>query len=140
MSLKDDRLQVGSVIFEHVKNTNPPKDKYYVIIGFSNDKVALGTVFINSEINPNIFRNERMRDLHVFLPSSENPFLKWDSYIDFSDIQERFTADVEACITNGGEHGYVATLSTDTMAHILTKLDNAFTIAVNKKIKYGIRK
>ena len=89
MPVKDDRLQVGSVIFEYVTTTTPPKEKYYIVVGFSEDKVALGTVFINSEVNPNVFRNERLRNLHIPFPQSENPFLKWNSFINCSDIQER---------------------------------------------------
>ena len=33
MWLNDDKLGVGSVIFEYVTTTNPPKDKYYVVVG-----------------------------------------------------------------------------------------------------------
>jgi len=140
MSVKDDRLQIGSVIFEYITTTNPPKNKYYVVVGFSEDKVALGTVYINSEINPNIFRNERMRMLHIPLSSADNPFLKWDSHIDCSNIQERAAQDVPACIATGGDYGFCASLSEQTMNAVLTTLNNSFTIPAHVKKKFGIRK
>jgi len=140
MSVNDDRLQVGSIIFEHVTTTNPPKDKYYIIIGFSSDMVALGTVYINSDINPNIFRNERMRALHIPLSIADNPFLKWDSHIDCSNIHERSTSDVQSCVTSGGNYGYCASLSDNTLKRVITTLDNSFTISSAAKKRFGIRK
>jgi hypothetical protein len=44
VSLIDDRLAIGSIIFEFVYDTIPPKEKYYLIIGITGDKIALGTV------------------------------------------------------------------------------------------------
>jgi hypothetical protein len=141
MSVVDDRLSVGSVIFEYVTTTKPPKDKYYVVVGISDDKIALGTVYINSEINPNLFTNTNLKKLHISLSATDNPFLKRDSFIDCSSINERLIADVQSCITSGDtKYGYVSHLPTDTMQTVNTTLDDAFTISPITKKKYGIRK
>ncbi len=140
MSISDDRLQVGSIIFEYVTNTTPHKEKYYIVIGFSDDKVALGTVFINSEINPNIFRNEKQRKLHIPFSQNDNPFLKWDSYIDCSNIHVRPIQQVQECIAKGGNYGYIATLSISTLQEVISTLDSAFTISPAMKKTFGIRK
>ena len=140
MSLKDDRLQIGSIIFEYVTNTKPPKQKYYIVIGFSDDKVALGTVFINSEFNPNIFHNQKQRALHIPLLQSDNPCLKWDSHIDCSNIHPRDAKQVQQCIDKGGNYGYVATLPPAVLATVIATLDSAYTISPAVKKAYGIRK
>lgn len=46
--MTDDRVSVGAVIFDFITTTKPPKDKYFVVVGFSDEKIALGTVYINS--------------------------------------------------------------------------------------------
>ncbi len=140
MALNDDRLNVGSIIFEYVTTTNPPKNKYYVVVGITDDHIALGTVYINSEVNPNLFRAERLKKLHIPVLASDNPFLKWDSFIDCSQIQERLTSDVYDCITSGDpKYGYIANLTVDTLQTVIATLDSALTIAPIIKKKYKIR-
>ena len=140
MPLTDDRLSIGSIIFEFVTDTHPPKDKYYIIIGFTNDKIALGTVFVNSVINPNLFRTQYLRDLHIPLLQSEYPFLKYDSFIDCSNIQERPYANVRECINGiNNKYGYIGSVDLLKMDEILKTLDNAHTIPVNIKRKFGLR-
>jgi hypothetical protein len=141
MPLADDRLQVGSVIFEHVTTTVPPKDKYYVVVGISTNNIALGTVYINSEVNSYALNRPHLEKLHIPLTIADNPFLKWDSFVDCSDIQERQCADVEACINSSGtKYGYIATLPANIMQILINTIDSAPTIALITKKIYQIRK
>jgi hypothetical protein len=120
MQVIDDRLSVGSIIFEHVLTTNPPKNKYYISIGISDNKIALGTVYINTEINPNISKTPQLRSYHIPIAASDYPFLRYDSFIDCSNIQERLIADVESCITRGSpQYGYYATISATELQNII---------------------
>ena len=140
MSVVDDRLCIGAVIFEFVTTTHPPKDKYYIIVGISDDKIALGTVYINSEINLHSINNAHLKKLHIPISADENPFLKWDSYIDCSGINERSISDVNKCIaSNDPKYGYVSNLPADIMQTVTTTLDSAFTISPVIKKKYKIR-
>jgi hypothetical protein len=139
MPLNKDYLAAGSIIFEFVYTTTPPKPKYYIIIGISEDKVALGTVFINSEINKHIFPTQKLKELHVLMPKEDNPFLDHDSYIDCSDIKERLCTDVVACMeAQDGKYGYTANLDPATHASVNEVLKNAPTISPYKKKKYRL--
>ena len=73
-------LQTGSVLKLHVKDTNPPKEKRFIVIGKTVDGICLATVFINSEINLNVNFSEELRNLHCFLPSDGRDYLEHDSY------------------------------------------------------------
>lgn len=137
----DDRLAVGSVLFEFVTATIPPKNKYYIVVGISENEVALGTVYINSEINPNIFNTPQLRGYHIPISAEEYPFLKYDSFIDCSHIEERSVSDVLQCLNNDNKrYGYYASISAIELDTVLQTLDNAHTIAPVVKKKFGIRK
>ena len=60
----EKNLKVGSVIRALVKDTNPPKTKRFILLGISADKLAVATLYVNTEINPNIFSTEELRNLH----------------------------------------------------------------------------
>ncbi|MFZ4525425.1 MAG: hypothetical protein ACOYOE_07735 [Chlorobium sp.] len=47
-------LEVGSVLKLYVKDTKPPKEKRFIIVGKNIDGLCLATVYINSEINEKI--------------------------------------------------------------------------------------
>lgn len=141
MELMDDRLSIGSVIFEFVYNTHPPKEKYYIIVGQSEDKIALATVFINTSINQYFRSKPDLLKLHLPLHAADYPFLKWDSHVDCTDIQERRTEDVAKCINSAtGRNGYCATISDTELNNILIALDASRLMSPIKKKKFGIRK
>lgn len=141
MPLLDDRLSLGSVIYEYVYDTHPPKQKFYVIIGIADDKIALGTVYINSDINTYFLSKPELLSLQIPIYASDYPFLKWDSFINCTDIQERLVTDVAACINSGtGRNGYCSTIAPKDMDAILAALDNSRLIPLITKKKYGIRK
>jgi len=52
-------LQIGSVLKLHVKDTNPPKEKRFIVVGKTIDGICLATVYINSAINKNIHYIEK---------------------------------------------------------------------------------
>ena len=139
--LVDDRLQIGSVIFEKVDDTVPPKNKYYVVTGFTKDSTLLSTVYINSKINTNIFHNTKLRDLNVEIKKEDNPFLDYDSYVDCSFLHEKNTNDVTALIKSGDTRfGYISTISSDCFEKIITTIKSAHTISLFLKKKYDFLK
>jgi hypothetical protein len=129
------------VIYEYVYDTHPPKQKFYVIIGIADDKIALGTVYINSDINTYFLSKPELLSLQIPISASDYPFLKWDSFINCTDIQERLVTDVAACINSGtGRNGYCSTIAPNDMDAIIAALDNSRLIPLITKKKYGIRK
>lgn len=140
-SFRDDfaerNVQIGSIIRVFVRDTIPPKIKRFIVIGFSDDKVLLGTVFINSEINSNIFRTSDLRNLHVPLDANLHDFIDHDSFVDCSKINERSFAEIKQLLSNDPECSK-GTISEETMKIISTTLANASTISLSKKRKFGI--
>jgi len=82
-------LQVGSVLKLHVKETNPPKEKRFIIVGKTLDSLCLATVYINSEINPFVNFSPELQDLHCFFDATGRDYLDHDSYVDCSAIYIR---------------------------------------------------
>jgi hypothetical protein len=78
----------GSVFRVFTQDTKPPKIKIVVILAVNDKCACIGHFFINSQVNPNVFPTKALKELHLFLPASENPFLKHDSYLDCSVIQQ----------------------------------------------------
>lgn len=54
-------LKIGSVIRVYVQDTIPPKEKRFILVGQSYDKLIFATIFINSEINPNVFLTQILK-------------------------------------------------------------------------------
>ena len=82
------KLKVGTVLKAFQHDTNPPKEKRIVIIGIAGDQVAIGVLFINSEINPNIFKTQARRSLHIKIEPDHRNIVDWTSYIDCSFIHQ----------------------------------------------------
>src|SRR6056297_1676249 len=79
-------LVIGKVLRLKVKDTNPPKIKRFVIVGFSEDKFSLASVYINSEINTNINWSLEQQELQLELTSDNREYLDKTSYIDCSQL------------------------------------------------------
>ena len=82
-------LKIGSVIRVYVNDTNPPKEKRFILVGQSFDKIIFASIFINSEVNPNVFHIQELKDLNLELSAKERAYLDHDSYADCSTIQKR---------------------------------------------------
>lgn len=140
-SFRDDfanrNIQVGSVIRVFVKDTTPPKVEYFIVIGFSDDKILLGTVFINSTINQNVFNTEYLKGLNIPLDAQTYDFIDHNSFVDYSDIKERNFVEIKHLVSNDPECSK-GVVSEETMRIISTTLANASTISLNRKRKFGI--
>ena len=90
--LISSQIQPGAVFFIFDQNTQ--KDKFIVILGIDTHKIIVGSLYINSEINPNVIRTKEQKSRQFKLKCSDYPFLKYDSYIDTSYIQKRRYANL----------------------------------------------
>lgn len=82
------QISPGGVFRIFTEKTTPPKIKMLVVLAINDEYACLGHFFINSKVNENIFPTQALKDLHLFLPASENSFLKHDSYLDCSAVHE----------------------------------------------------
>jgi hypothetical protein len=129
-----DKLEVGTVFFMPVKDTSPPKPKYFIVIGKNTDSCCFASIYINSEVNKKVNYTQELRDLHIPLLREMNPFLHHDSYTNCSKIHEKNYSDIisdDMNIIDGSVHA-------DTLRIILDTLKNAKPIARALKKKYGL--
>ena len=131
-------MEVGSVIFEVVHDTTPPKPKFYIVVGHTSDCLIIAALYINTEINQNVFPTQQLRDLHVLITENDNPFLKYDSFVDCSGIHEKQTSRVMQTLQSGSsEYGYYGCVAPADMGRIINKIKSAHTISPITKRKFG---
>ena len=119
--LKELAIRVGSVFKMELTNAEgvSPKHpgevsrtKYFVVVGIDDDRIAVASVVINSEINSNLFW--RIADYQCRITSSEYDFLsKAESYVDCYDIKLILVAKISQ------KAEYVGYLSQEDLDEIL---------------------
>ena len=70
--------------------------KFFIVVGLSNDKIYLCSVFINSSIPTFIYNKQELLNLQVPIKRAKYNFLKYDSFVscntqlkyDFTDIKK----------------------------------------------------
>lgn len=92
-------IKVGAVIRKFMTNTTPPKEKRFIIVGLSDDSVALAVVYINTRINPFIERNPELKNLQLPLKRNNRSILDYDSFVDCTQILEYQFADIQSHIS-----------------------------------------
>lgn len=97
------QIKIGNVIRAFVNITNPPKEKYFVVIGITKDKNIIGLSFINSNINLNVHNTPELYNLQYKITKDQNSFLDNDSYIDCSDIKEIPHSEIEEKVVQSPE-------------------------------------
>lgn len=82
-------LKLGTVIDIYDPYSYDEKHKYSVIVGVSEDAFYIGTVFINSEINISAINSPSLVDLQYLIKKANYTFLRRDSFVDCSHIEDR---------------------------------------------------
>jgi hypothetical protein len=130
-------LKIGMVLKLFVNDTTPPKEKRFIIVGFSEDKFSLASLYINSEINKNINWSQEQQALQLELTAETRGFLDWDSYVDCSKLILRETRELQTVFTSRPEV-FIGQLSDQDFELIITTLKHASTINGKYKKRYGI--
>src|SRR5580698_10277545 len=83
-------LRIGTVVYFHDPLCDPPKPKFCIIVGMSDDQFDIATVYINSEMNVPDINSHELVSLHYLIEREKySQFLKKDSYIDCSKVKPR---------------------------------------------------
>lgn len=90
--LISNQIQPGAVFFLFEEFAQ--KEKFIVILGINPDNIIVGTLYINSEINPNAIRTAAQRELQFKLRCSEYSFLSYDSFVNTSFILKKRFGDL----------------------------------------------
>jgi len=115
----------------------PPKIKRFIITGFSKEKISVATVFINTEINPNVFHNNYLKSLQIELKEEGRDYIDHDSFVDCSNIKEENYVHLKNCLENNPNCNR-GTVSDEDLKKITDKLAIANTIPDKIKNKYGL--
>jgi hypothetical protein len=130
-------LKVGAVLRYENQKSIPPKIKIVIVVGFDLDNVLLAFVFVNSEINPNLFYSSRLKDLHLLLEAEKRSYLSHNSFVDCSQIKEEEIEFVKTrMIENTSTH--IGNLNEIDLEYVLNTLKSSFTISPKQKSKFGL--
>lgn len=135
--LANDNFKVGSVLKYHIDFKPIPKEKRLIIVGFDAEKVLFATVFINTEINPNVFPSKDLQDLHISLDAVGRDYLSYSSYVDCSNIYEQDVKTVKEQLAESPDM-HLGCLSEDDLNIIQSKIKTAKTISLATKKKYNL--
>ena len=135
--LSENNLKIGSVLRYGRTDTNPPKPKFGVVVGFDAYNIWFASVYINSEINPYLFPTQRLRDLHLPLEAKDSSYLSHDSFVDCSQIHVDDVNTIKTLMTND-INIHVGNLSDADCKQVLATLKTAHTIPAKIKQRYGL--
>lgn len=113
------------------------KQKFFVIVGESNNKVSLAYFFINSRINPNIATNCELELLHMPILKTDHDFLSHDSYIDCSQLYEIETEKVKRFFCQDMNGKYICVLPKEVVENLKYMIEESPTITPKQKRKFG---
>lgn len=130
-------IKAGTVLRTLVLDTKPPKIKRFIIIGVSSDGNSIGIVYINTEINPNVFPTKELKDLHLPIDKDDRGIVDYLSYIDCSRIYERDKKKINELVANDPRI-LIGELTQQEKGSVISKLASARTISLVIKKKYGV--
>lgn len=132
-------LKPGTVIRAFVNDTKPPKVKRFVIVAENTNKCLIACVYINSDINPNLFPTAALTDLHIPINAdSSRAFIENDSYIDCSYLSEKNKSDLEKLLTDNPDY-VIGELSSTEFHGVVQKVKtNRLTLSRKIKSEYGL--
>jgi len=132
-----DNLTIGTVIKAFVSDTRPPKEKRLIIMGMSYDKICVAAVYINTELNANIFPTEELRNLNFFIESINRNYIDHDSYVDCSNLHI-LRKELLQKIIQSDTNRVLGIVSDDDYKVLRDLIKSAKTIKPSLKKTYGL--
>lgn len=120
----NENLKVGAVIKVAVPDTTPPKIKILIVVGIESGKALLATVFVNTDINPNVLNTPELQKLQFALKLDNCPYLSYDSFADCSKMRERNYQDIFNLIKESPSR-HLGRLNDDDLKRILALIKSA---------------
>jgi len=93
-------VSVGDVLFLFVEDTDPPKDKYFFVLGITEDQVSIASFYVNSKINLNVNNNPILVNYNIEIDPSDYPFLRHKSYVDCTKMVVRNKQEFDDIVRN----------------------------------------
>ena len=127
----------GDVFKVFDKRTTPPKVKYHIVVGVSEERILLGTVRINSAMNINIYRDQESQYRCIKMKADKYNFLDHDSTIDCNQLLSHNLNDVKNYISSHS-NVMLGGITTDDLEDIKLRMLEAPTITEEDKEIFGI--
>lgn len=128
------RLPLGTVIRTHVLDTDPPKIKIFVIVGYYEDQVI--TVYFNSDVNQFVNFSQELQSLHIPFKFTNQSYLTKDCYCDCSILILKNKDNIHTLVKENPEI-HTGNLSSDELDSVITTLKNSPKIKGTLKKRYG---
>ena len=91
----DTLLEQGCVFAGRFKGID--HEKYFIVVGISNDKVYACSVYINSNIPKFILSSQKLLNLQVNIKGAKYDFLQHDSFAACNSVQKYLSNDIKFC-------------------------------------------
>jgi hypothetical protein len=131
-------IKVGCVIKVTDVDSKPePKEKRFIIIAETLDSYALGALYVNSEINVNVLRTEKLRRLQVEFSAKSRNYLEWDSWIDCSKIKP-FSKEAIMKFIKQNPEKHLGKISEEDLRLLLSTVKGAATLDLTQRKKWGL--
>ncbi len=127
----------GDVFKVFDNRTTPPKVKYHIVVGISEERILLGTVRINSNININVYRDQASQYRCIKMKAEKYDFLDHDSTIDCNHLLTHNLQDVKTYI-NSHPEVILGDITTEDLEDIKLRMLDAPTITEEDKEIFGI--
>lgn len=113
------------------------KDKRFILVAHRYDKIQVATIFINSDINPNKFPSQKLKDLHLYFAVADRNYLEHDSFADCSQLIPFSAKDLfQKLIEDPTIH--LGVLSEADHKLVRETIKKAFTIRPSQKKEFGL--
>lgn len=130
------KLNIGDVLRLWVEDTNPPKYKFIVIVGFEQNRIAVASLFINSRVNQRINWNPYLEALHIEISATQHHFLSYNSYVDCSELHIDDVVRLTSIIESNPDI-ICGTIHPTILSEIRNRVIHADTIKAKIKKKFG---
>jgi hypothetical protein len=125
-------LKIGSVIRLKVTDTNPPKTKWFVIVGQAGDQYAI--VYINTGLR---WVPPDLQGSQLPIIEKDCPFLDHDSHIDCGDLREKPAKKIDS-LHKEDPSIFKGILPAPQLRAVQELIKKAKSIAPALKKKYGL--
>ncbi|HEY8780290.1 MAG TPA: hypothetical protein VIM16_01645 [Mucilaginibacter sp.] len=132
-----DNLVIGAVILTYVADTNPPKEKRLIVVGESYDHISVATIYINTELNFNVFPTKELQDLNPEFVAEGRDYLDHNSHVDCSSLHA-LNKDFLSGIIRADPSRVLGNVSEDDLKQIRGLIKSAKTIKPALKKTYGL--
>ncbi|MBL7712356.1 MAG: hypothetical protein JNL13_07835 [Chitinophagaceae bacterium] len=113
------------------------KEKRFIIIGEKYDHSGFALLYINSEINENMFPSEEQKNEHVLISQEGRSYLSKDSYVNCTQMVYKDRGDLMDLLVNHPE-AHLGEFSDNDYKLVRDKVCDSKIITAGKKKEYGV--